>query len=95
MLIGLVLAVVHYAHVSDTLRAPVRPDAPPAVARADSLVLDKSERRLMLFSHGTLVFTQSGQWRQCGRDHNTCVFGESGEWFLEQSPGRIRSIAMQ
>src|SRR3954466_9824195 len=43
MLIGLVLAVVYYAHVPDTLRAPVRPEAAPVLAHADSLVLDKSE----------------------------------------------------
>jgi murein L,D-transpeptidase YafK len=53
MLIGLLLGAV--VHVSDTLHVPVRPATTPALAQADSLVLDKSERRLALFSHGSLV----------------------------------------
>lgn len=53
MLIGLLLGAVVSA--SDTLRVPARPAATPAPAQADSLVLDKSERRLTLFWHGTRI----------------------------------------
>lgn len=53
MLIGLLLGAVLSA--SDTLRVSARPAATTAPAQADSLVLDKSERRLTLFWHGNRV----------------------------------------
>lgn len=53
MLIGLLIGAA--VHLSDTLRVPARPAPRSAPVVADSLVLDKSERRLTLYSHGTRI----------------------------------------